>query len=221
MQALFAMLFAGTAILSWANVQFVPQKFAAITVASVAIGLVLTLLSSGLSAVLAVVVHRFVIEGETNGVTDLPSLSPVIAEFWAVILLINLGSAALWALGYLLASAGSVMLAILLIAPAWIAAIYLLLRIFLIFPAIAVEAPGRNLRSAYKQGHGLVWKGLASSILAEIPIIVVSLIVASLFGPFSPVALIVLAALSMFMTAAAVAIASHLYVWRQEQTARL
>jgi hypothetical protein len=219
MQALFVLLFAGIAILSWANLQLVPQKFTGITVTSVAIALILTLLSSVFSAVLAVVVHRFVINGETNGVTDLPSLGPVIAEFWAVILLINLSNAALGALGYLLSSAGSLILTVLLIGLPWVAAIYLLLRIFLIFPAIAVEASGRSLRSAYEQGRGLVWKGLASSILAEIPLIVASLIVASLFGPFSPVGLIVLAALNMFMMAAIVAIASHLYAWRQEQPA--
>jgi hypothetical protein len=74
-------------------------------------------------------------------------------------------------------------------------AFFVMQRLLLLFPAIAVDAPGATWQNAFADIRGHLWFSLAVTILPFIPLKLLGIAVAALLRPFSgtPVVLIVAA----------------------------
>jgi len=185
--------------------------------AGVLMSLVFIIASSGLTALLAVVVHRYVLLREVAGFADLPRLAPVVLEFAAVTLIVQLiGALAVLAFVPISLTLGSGAVTVTIAMAAIIFAAYVGLRVCLVFPAIAVQTPGRSLRSAFRASKGVVLRLFLAALLSALAIVAVAALVAVVLFQAPVLAVIVGAAFDMAIIATSVAIASQVYAWRVE-----
>jgi hypothetical protein len=106
---------------------------------------------------------------------------------------------------------------LLLVLASYVAIVIIFIRSMILFPAIAVDAPGATLRHAFADSKGHVWMILSGFIVPFTPSgIVVALIVLAAFFelPLAGSALMLglLGLIKMFWIVLAVAIASRLYI---------
>lgn len=103
-----------------------------------------------------------------------------------------------------------------------------MIRLTLLFPAIAVDAPGANWRAAFADTQGRVWRILVTGVLVILPPGVVVLIMMGLDstlsdngGPLWRVFyLFVTNSLALASSSLFVAVASRLYLWMADEVTR-
>lgn len=221
MTPIFVAIFAGFALLALWQAALTDGAPGTIDAAAgVFMSLVFIIASSGLTALLAVVVHRYVLLGEVAGFADLPGLAPVVLEFAAVTLIVQLiGALAVLAFVPVSLALGSGAATLAIATAAIVLAVYLGLRACLVFPAIAVQTPGRSLRSAFRASDGVVLRLFLAALLSALAIVAVAALVAVVLYQAPALAVVVGAAFDMAMIATSVAIASQVYAWRVENPA--
>ncbi|GLK67673.1 hypothetical protein [Hansschlegelia plantiphila] len=221
MPALFLVSFLLFAAASWFTERSQPaDPKDALAVASL---LPVVVFGAIVSSVLAVAVHRFYLLSERNGLMSLLERhSRTVAEFMVTMLAFNfilIITMQILRLGDVERPL-TVLIAFLLFVVVCLVFLYGMLRLSLIFPAIAVETPGRSLASAYRAGRGLVWRQICAGALLAVPLFVLPL-AARLALAGSPAgavaAALVRGAATLALTAVFVVLASRLFVWRQER----
>lgn len=161
---------------------------------------------------LAIAVHRFVLLGETTPAYRIDPNEPRFQKFFicalalALITLLPQLSPALLGYGPL-----SSLVALIMTIVCTIAAV----RVVILFPAIAIDAPDADWRNALEDTRGHSWSVYFTMMVVMLPPIVVSIILFALLGRHGWFAGILQAALqaaiSAFIWAASVAAASRLY----------
>lgn len=91
------------------------------------------------------------------------------------------------------------------------------LRMTLLFPAVAVDAPGANVENALVDAKGHVWRIFATGLMAGLPWMMIAYLIPSIVGATgSGTALIVSlvrSAIAFVLLTQFVVISSRLYVW--------
>ncbi|MBM7851079.1 hypothetical protein JOD31_001304 [Methylopila capsulata] len=171
-----------------------------------------------MTALLAVVVHRYILLREIAGFADLPRLVPIVLEFAVVTLILQMIVAAvtLILVPIALASNSGFVFGVIITAVI-VAATYAGLRISLVFPAIAVETPGRSLRAAFRASRGAVLRLFLAAMMSALAITAAAVAVGALFARAPSVALVAEVAFDIAIIAVGVAIVSQVYAWRRRQ----
>ncbi len=100
------------------------------------------------------------------------------------------------------------------------------LRLTILFPAIAVDAPGATVARALADTKGYAWRIFAIGVIALLPVMAVGAVFRRMFGPLSGDAIasvavaVVEAVVSTVMMTLFVAIASRLYQWLGDRVNR-
>lgn len=178
---------------------------------------------------LAIAVHRFVLLGERAGSYQLEPSEPRFRRFFlftiVLQLLLDIPGALMGLAGKMSGLAAGVSgLAVFVL---FVIAAILALRTLILFPAIAVDAPGAEWSNALRDSKGHSWRVLFILIAASVPIFVVYLPVFFLFwwpsgptGVGTVVLVVVEAVWIVFATAAYAALASRLFMALAERLAR-
>jgi hypothetical protein len=157
---------------------------------------------------ICIAVHRYILLGE---ITPRYRLEPSDTRFstyflWTAALTVAGALPGLLGLGPNAQGVGSVVGFALLLA-FFIASVHLLI----LFPAIAVDAPGATWRNAFADGRGRFWRMFAIVFMTLVPLIVAGLLVAALFGEGSGIVKIVWSLGAFFGGVLGVALSSRLY----------
>jgi hypothetical protein len=183
----------------------------------------------------AIAVHRFIILGEKTMSYRIAPAEPRFQSFfgWSLALSVLYNAPAAFEV-----LPGPTILKGILEVALGIAAIVIGIRAILLFPAVAVDAPGANWRQAMADTKGYAWRIFLIIVLATLPFVIVAVIVGGvaamlarmLSGRFEPTiagdALMALkdlqagyfhaahfAIIGLFVYTLAVVIASRLYQW--------
>lgn len=184
------------------------------------LGLAVTVVQGFLLAPVAIAVHRFVLLGElTAAYRPDPSDRRFMTffVFSAVFQLMMDVPATLMAVATKSGGAGGGVLAFVFFV-AMIVAVIVALRVLILFPAIAVDAPGARWRNAYFDTKGHTWRVFGISVLTALPALLVALPLYFVIGWPEGIGLvggallaIVQSAVSVLMIAALAAAASRLF----------
>ena len=160
-----------------------------------------------------IAVHRFIILGETATPYRLEPRAHRFQLFflWSVVLSMFYWVPA-FVLGALPRTTGTMLVGSLLLLAIFVAAVIVSTRLIILFPAIAVDAPGATWVNAMADTKGNFWRILLISMLATLPVLIGMIAVALLAGE----ALCSLrhrskGAMSVVLMTLAVAVASRLY----------
>jgi hypothetical protein len=194
--------------------------------ASVLLGFVSGLVVTFLLTPYFIAIHRLIILGEGRPGY---ALNPWTARFQYYFTLWAAFSAATAAPLFVLQAwtvervAAEVLFAnvVLALTMAWVIAVMVAgLRLFALFPAIAVDAPGATIGNAFADSRGNAWRIFAIAFLAALPILLLGALVQGMTarGPDSgPVGLVVHAAVEGIVgtieLTVFVVIASRLFLW--------
>jgi hypothetical protein len=114
------------------------------------------------------------------------------------------------------------LIALALMLIVFVAIIVVTLRITIIFPAIAVDAPGASWENVMADTKGYAWRIFLFGLLAALPLIVPALILITLAAIgtargsswiFGPITMIFGAALSVIAMTLFIIVASRVYLW--------
>ncbi len=153
-------------------------------------------------------IHRYIILGETASGYTLAVEQPRFQRFF----LWSLALYALWLLPSLLLlfGHGGVMTAARLILSLF--ATFVGTRLVILFPAIAVDAPGTSFRNAFDDTRGFFWRIFGILIVTILPVIVPIIALTLALGEQSAVVKLISAVVTMLSLALAIAVASRLYL---------
>jgi hypothetical protein len=159
---------------------------------------------------ICIAVHRYILLGE---ITPRYRLEPSGARFstyflWAAALTVGGALPGLLGLG-LGPNASGVggVLGFALLLAFFVASV----RLLILFPAIAVDAPGANWRNAFADGRGHFWRMFAIVFITLVPLIVAGLLVAAIFGEGAGIVKIVWSLGAFLGGVLGVAVSSRLY----------
>jgi hypothetical protein len=161
-------------------------------------------------------IHRFIVLGEVAPGYELAIEQPRFQRFFLCTLAIYALSQApsfLRLFGH-----GGVILATALVLTFVVA--FISLRLIVLFPAIAVDAPGASLRNAFDDTRGCFWRIFGILIVAMLPVLVVLLGVVISFGPLSAVGRLIEGVVNVLSLGLAIAIASRLYLRLSDRLGR-
>jgi hypothetical protein len=182
----------------------VPETFGAL-----AVTIVVRALWAFLLTPLYLAIHRFIILDERAPRYALNAGQPRFQRFF----LCTLAIYALWIVPSLAtvtlgqSGAGLALSALLMLIGLFIST-----RLIILFPAIAVDAPGTGFRNAYDDTQGSFWRIFAIVLITMLPITAVVVAAVLKLGEFSIVARLSGAVLSILNVALAIAVASRLYL---------
>ena len=164
--------------------EFVPRRLWEHQLYGVALGLVQTAIWAFLLAPFVIALHRFVILGEITPAYTLPVGEPAFLIFfgWLFALKILLGLP-LDLLGALQALNWPLRATTLVFAVALVAVAFVSLRLSILLPACAVEAPGATPLRASADTNGAVLRILALVLLAVLPWLAATIGAVILLGP--------------------------------------
>jgi hypothetical protein len=98
------------------------------------------------------------------------------------------------------------------------------LRMTLLFPAVAVEAPGAGFANALADAKGHLWRIFATGFLAGVPLITLAYLARNMFGPAGDGAAFVVSLLrslvAFVLLTQFVVISSRLYMWLGDRLTR-
>ncbi len=221
MPILFGSAMLAVFVLNAATLPLAPAPNEEPTVGIQLLGLVVTVVQGFLLAPVAIAMHRLVLLGElTAGYRPDPSDRRFMTffVFSAVFQLMMDVPATLMALaGKGGGALGGIMMFVFFVV--MIAAVIVALRVLILFPAIAVDAPGAQWRNAYFDTKGHTWRVLGIVVLAALPALMVAMPLFFLIGwPDGPgvgggtLLAIVQSIVSVLMIAALAAAASRLFM---------
>jgi hypothetical protein len=170
---------------------------------------------------LAIAVHRFVLLGEVGDSYRLDPQTPRFQKFFTFLAALSFISAIPQLLGHALGPSflGALIVLILSIAVAIIAT-----QNVILFPSVAVDAPGADWRNAMADTKGHSWRVFFILVCVVLPLAIVGAILGTIFAIIPFIGWIFLfvieAALSVAIIAAAAAAASRLYAAYANQLGR-
>jgi hypothetical protein len=181
---------------------------------------VFSILWSFLMTPVLIAIHRFILLGEVTAGYAIDPRNPRFLRFFgwslALALLISLPTFLATAFSALMGGYGAALIFALLVG-----CLFVILRATILFPAIAVDAPGATWSDAFTDTRGYVWRILAIGLVATLPLWLALIPVyilqdltrasASLFTPSSLLLVALLGLVSAATSALLVAIASRLY----------
>ncbi len=85
-------------------------------------------------------------------------------------------------------------------------------RLIILFPAIAVDAPGTSFGNAFDDTKGYFWRIFGILVVATLPIVVAAIAIGLWLGPLSAATKLMSAVMNMPTMALGIAIASRLYL---------
>lgn len=187
---------------------------------TLAFGVASALVIGAVIAPLAVLIHRRIILGEDCGLEALPALRSRIVEFFIATVALQFAfviatvAMAVVAVGF--GRVGGVLSII-----GFAALLYVTLRFFLLFPAIAIDGPFKDPAGAFQRSKGLIWRRFAAAALLYIAVTLLQKAAVLLGKAVSLEVAEVLATVGtalgdLVLTAAFVAIASRFYMWRRD-----
>jgi hypothetical protein len=168
--------------------------------------LVTTLVLSFLLVPFFIGIHRFIILGETTGRYAIVPGAPRFQLFFAwsaAMQTFAMVVGALFLIPYSSVLLTAVSIAILVFA------VVISVRLVLIFPAIAVDAPGATWQNSLRDTEGQFWRIIGIGLVTSLPLIVAVALLASVLGE---IVLWATPAISTIITALAIAVASRLYL---------
>ena len=172
---------------------------------------------------LAIPVHRFILLGETNDNYAIDTQNPRFMRFFlisvalsAILTIPSLVSIALVFLAPILSGIVSALLGI-------IAAI-ISIRTVILFPSIAVDAPGADWRNSMADTKGHSWRVFFIFLVTFLPVAIAVVVLAFIFEHIPAIGWIFIVAIQsvadIFLIAAAAALASRLYAAFANQLGR-
>ena len=181
----------------------VPSTFGALVATSAVL-----VLKSFVLTPLYLAIHRYIILGEITSGYALAAEQPRFQRFF----LCTLALYALWVVPsiLLLFGHGGVITAAMLILSLFVT--FVGTRLIILFPAIAVDAPGTSFRNAFDDTRGFFWRIFGILIVAMLPVFVPIIAVAFALGEQSAVFKLISAVVTMLSLALGIAIASRLYL---------
>jgi hypothetical protein len=209
--------------------ELVPRKLWEQQLSGEALGLVKDAIWAFLLAPVVLALHRFVILGEITAVYTLPIGEPAFRIFfgWLLALKVFIGLP-FDLLGALQALNWSLWASTLAFAAALVAVILVLLRLSVLLPALALEAPGATPSRALADTNGEALRILALFLLALLPWLAADIGVVLLLGPSAqvtgtPLAMIFLVMAGVLQTitlSLTTVIASHAFMALAAQAIR-
>src|SRR5262245_1932820 len=164
--------------------EFVPQRFWDQNFSGEALGLVQDSVWALLLTPIVIAIHRFVILGEVTPNYGLDIGEPAFRPFFIWLFGLRVFSGLPFTLlGALQALEFSPLATAILCAVALIVVTAVLLRLTILFPAVAVEAPGATATHAFIDTKGQVLRILAIFLLALIPWISAIIAIVIVLGP--------------------------------------
>jgi hypothetical protein len=131
-----------------------------------------------------IAVHRFIILDEVTPRYILAPLAPRFLRFFGWTLVPALVLAAGSIIQYLLSAAELPARAVSLGAGvALIVGVFVILRLMILFPAIAVDAPGASARNAFADSKGFFWDMFFICLVAMLPLVVLTMLLVVLEVP--------------------------------------
>ena len=97
---------------------------------------------------------------------------------------------------------------------------FISLRLIVLFPAIAVDAPGAGFRNAFDDTRGCFWRIFGILIVTMLPVFVVIVGVVISLGPLSAAGRLIEGVMNALSLALAIAIASRLYLRLSDRLGR-
>lgn len=123
----------------------------------------------------AIAVHRYVLLGETTARYDLNPSSPRFMRFLIFSIMLQLimsvPSVLSSAIGYL--KGGAAMIGIVMPLVALVVSVVISLRVLILFPAVAVDAPAAEWRNALADSKGHSWAILAVVVVTALPLFLI------------------------------------------------
>src|SRR5262245_9889604 len=164
--------------------EFVPQRFWDQTLSGEALGLLQDAVWALLLTPIVIAIHRFVILGEVTPNYSLDIGEPAFRLFFIWLFGLKVFSGLPYTLlGVLQALGFSPLATAIPFAVALVAVTAVLLRLTILFPAVAVEAPGATAKHAFIDTKGQALRILAIFLLALIPWISAIVVIVILLGP--------------------------------------
>jgi len=155
-----------------------------------------------------IAIHRYIILNEVTERYRLDTREPRFIAFFGWTVILTLAGSVPVLLGR---QAGAGTLAGTLVMAVMLFVFVISVRLIILFPAIAVDAPGRQWQNAYADSRGSFWRILGIEIVALLPLLVVALLAVAALGEESGVLKAVLTVAAFFGAVLSVAIASRLY----------
>jgi hypothetical protein len=140
-----------------AQITFDAGFIALSSVKTVALGLVI--------APFAVLIHRRIILGEQGKLRTIAALRSRVVEFYIAYVALRFVTGLPVLAAGVAVNARDDLLNVSMLTVFWITALYVSFRMFLLFPAIAIDAPERSVSSAFRRSRGLVWRSFIAALL--------------------------------------------------------
>ena len=161
-------------------------------------------------------IHRYIILGEVTSGYTLAFEQPRFQRFFLCLM-------AIYALSQVpsllrLFGHGGLMIAATFILT--IVSVFVSIRLIVLFPAIAVDAPGASFRNAFDDTRSCFWRIFGILIVSMLPVLVVAAGVVISLGPLSAAGRLIEAVVNMLAMALAIAIASRLYLGLSDSLGR-
>ena len=172
---------------------------------------------------LAIAVHRFVLLGEVQDRYDFAPSDPRFQKFFLFTIALEVLGAIPQIIAFLFAIVAPFLAPFVLLILG-IGAAIVGVRTAILFPSIAVDAPGADWRNALADAKGHSWRIFFVLFCVALPAVVVEFVLIAIFSWASLLAAIVLAlivpAITVFLVAAVAAAASRLYAAYANQLGR-
>jgi hypothetical protein len=140
---------------------------------SMLVGILAQLVQAFLITPYLIAVHRFIILGEVSRDYGAGFREPRFRRFFAW----SLALSAVWWAALALASLPTGSASFVVLVPACTVAIVVSLRVIVLFPALAVDAPGTSWKNAIADTKGRVWRIFLIFLLANLPIFIAEFVV--------------------------------------------
>lgn len=172
---------------------------------------------------LAIAVHRFILLGEAQDRYDFAPGDPRFQKFFLFTIALEVLGAVPQIIAFLSALVAPFLAPIVLLILG-IAAAIVGVRTAILFPSIAVDAPGADWRNAMADAKGHSWRIFLVLFCVALPAVVVEFVLIAIFSLVWLLAAIVLAltvpVITVFLVAAVAAAASRLYAAYANQLGR-
>lgn len=154
-----------------------------------------------------IAVHRYIVLGEITPRYRLAPSEPRFLLFFGWSAVLSLGSAVPVLLGLLVTADFALVLGVALIVLFFIASV----RLIILFPAIAIDAPGADWRNAWADSRGNFWRIFGIIMFTMLPLILAGLLLMGLFGAQSRILIVISSVIALAGGVLGVAAASRLY----------